>query len=402
MKKQTNTLSHLVRYISGKSERFLSLAKKYQTPFYVYDEEALDMAIDSFMQAFKSNLSNFEGYYALKLNHHPFIVNRVVEKGMGLDVASRRELLIALKTSAKRIVYYSPGKSKKDLQLALKHSDRVRIHIDSFSELHQLGQLTNDFNKVISVSVRVHFPEQGDWKKYGIPLNELRSFYEEVSQYKNLVLNGIHFHQSRNKTAKFYLSSIKLLARYLKSNFSKEELTNIKYIDFGGGFEPHLSEGLVVRKEGKLPGYLITKTETIDKYATDISEVVKKYLQPIISATYFSEPGRYICNSAMLIVLSVADIKDEKNCILNGGVNMVGWQRFESEYFPVVNVTHKSNSERPINLWGNLCTTWDIWGYYIYSAELSFGDCVVIPNQGALTYSLAQSFINEIPKVYKL
>ena len=88
--------------------------------------------------------------------------------------------------------------------------------------------------------------------------------------------------------------------------------------------------------------------------------------------------------------------------ILDGGVNMVGWQRFEYEYFPVINLSEPSNREFEVNVWGNLCTTWDTWGYYMYGSGVSPGDCVVIPNQGALTYSLAQSFINKIPAVYKL
>jgi len=147
MKKQENSLRPLVQYISDKSIGFLALAKKYQTPFYAYDEKSLDLAVADFNNAFKRHIPRFESYYALKLNHHQSIVNRVVEKGFGLDVASRRELLIAIKTSAKRIVYYSPGKSKKDLQLAIKHNDRVRIHVDSFQELHLLGQLTIKLRK---------------------------------------------------------------------------------------------------------------------------------------------------------------------------------------------------------------------------------------------------------------
>ena len=180
------------------------------------------------------------------------------------------------------------------------------------------------------------------------------------------------------------------------------ELDKIKFIDFGGGFEPYLSEGQIVRKEGKWPSYSVTKTSKIEEYAKDIGEAIKKYLDPIVSVVYFAEPGRYICNSAMHIVLSVSDVKDDKNCILDGGVNMVGWQRFEFEYFPLINMTHRSDLERKVNMWGNLCTTWDIWGYHVYGGELLQGDVIVVPNQGALTYSLAQSFINEIPKVYKL
>ena len=104
----------------------------------------------------------------------------------------------------------------------------------------------------------------------------------------------------------------------------------------------------------------------------------------------------------MHIVLSVADIKDKENCILNGGVNMVGWQRFEKEYFPLVNITHPSKKERQCRMWGNLCTTWDIWGYYYYGSKLGQKDIIIVPYQGALTYSLAQTFINDIPAVYKL
>ena len=54
----------------------------------------------------------------------------------------------------------------------------------------------------------------------------------------------------------------------------------------------------------------------------------------------------------MHIVLRVADVKNKENCILNGGVNMVGWQRFENEYFPLVNITHPSKTEQSYHMWG--------------------------------------------------
>ena len=104
----------------------------------------------------------------------------------------------------------------------------------------------------------------------------------------------------------------------------------------------------------------------------------------------------------MHIVLSVSDIKDKSSCVLNGGVNMVGWQRFEKEYFPLINITHPSKTERRSRMWGNLCTTWDIWGYYYYGSKLEEKDVIVVPSQGALTYSLAQTFINNIPEVNNL
>ena len=399
---KSENLLLIVKKILLKKDKFLNLANKIPTPFYVYDQEGMDESIESFVASFQRHIPNFQSYYAVKLNHHPLIVSRAVEKGMGLDVASIRELNIALKAGAEKIVYYSPAKSGNDLKYALKHADKVRIHIDSFRELHLLGKLASKLKIKIEVGIRIHTPVHGLWTKYGIPLQSLRKFWKEASKYPFLKLNGIHFHRSRNKTVSFYVNTIRDLANYLKENFTSDQLKSVALVDFGGGFEHCESEGVIVRKGLHWPKYKIPKNITTEEYARAIGNSIKKYFDPIINAIYLSEPGRYICNNAMHIVLSVADMKDKENYILNGGVNMVGWQKFEKEYFPLVNITHPSKIERKCRMWGNLCTTWDIWGYYYHGSKLQEKDVIVVPCQGALTYSLAQTFINDIPAVYKL
>lgn len=392
----------VVESILSKKKNFLNLVKKHNTPFYVYDQEGLDESINRFVASFKKYIPKFQPYYAVKLNHHPLIVRRAVEKGMGLDVASVRELNIALNAKATKIVYYSPAKNEEDLKYVLKHADKVRVHIDSFNELCLLGKLAGKLKIKIDVGVRINTPAHGLWTKYGIPLQQLKRFWDEASGYKFLKLNSVHFHQSRNKNTLFYTNTIRELALYLSKHFSPDQLKSIKYIDFGGGFEPHQSEGIIEDRKKSWPKYKIVKAPTIEEYAEDIGNSIRKYLDPIIEVTYLSEPGRYICNNAMHITLSVADIKDKENCILDGGVNMVGWQRFEREYFPLINITHPSKKERQFRMWGNLCTTWDVWGYYYCGSKLEQKDVIIVPNQGALTYSLAQSFIHEIPTVYTL
>lgn len=417
---KAGSLFSVVRYILDREKEIKKLVLTHETPFYIFDKKALDESIDSFLSAFKREIPSFRAYYAVKINHHPSIVKRVVEKGMGIDVGSIRELDIAINAGCKDIVYFSPGKTMNDIAYALKYSDVIKINIDSFSELEKIGTLAQKYKRKIRVGVRIHTDTHGEWKKYGIYINDLKHFWNEANKYPYIKLEGIHFHMSRNKDATLYEMTIKELGLYLKKYFTKEELKSIKYVDFGGGFEVYQSEGFYpsktpmgniiqtvnsyngIKTDFKEP-YYIREAIRIEEYAKNIGNAIRKYLTPIlVDVTYYSEPGRIICNGAMHIALSVADVKNKNNIILDGGVNMVGWQRFEYEYFPLVNISHPSKKELNCNMWGNLCTTWDIWGYYCYAKRIMENDIIIIPNQGALTYSLAQNFIQPIPPVYNL
>ncbi len=396
-----------------------SLVAKHQTPFYLFNQQNLDNSIKNFIEAFQKEIPSFKAYYAIKINHYLPIVERAVKKGMGLDVGSIREIDIAIQAGSKDILYFSPGKTEKDLLHALKYNNYITINMDSFGELKRLGNLTNRLKRKIKTGIRFHTDQSGSWRKYGIHINNIKSFFTEVKKYPFIELSGLHFHMSRNKDSTFYEDTIKELGLYLKENFSSGELEKIKYIDFGGGFEVYESEGYypnqtvqggLVQSINNYNGketvfkdrYFIREACRISEYAKKIGRAINMYLDPIVKVTYYSEPGRIICNDAMSIILSVADVKNKENVILSGGVNMVGWQRFEHEYFPLINLSSFSKKEIKCNMWGNLCTTWDIWGYYCYANRIREGDIIVVPNQGALTYSLAQNFIQPIPLVYKL
>ena len=396
-------LYHIVEDVLEKRDSLLELVEKHGTPFYALDMKALDASISSFLDAFNKEVASFRAYYALKLNHHPKVIARVVERGMGLDVGSVREIDLAVAAGCKDIMYFSPGKTRADLAHALKYSDMVTVNMDSFSELETLGSLTSASGLKIKAGVRVHVDLFGDWKKYGIPLERLGEFWDAAKRHPFIELEGIHFHTSRNKDASSYEDAISKIGLFIKLNFSVEDLRSIKYVDFGGGFEVSRSEGYY--SSGDVKGvegsYRVRESLEIAEYAQKIGDAIKKDLEPLIDAQYRAEPGRFICNNSMLIVARVADKNDESNIILDAGVNMVGWQRFEHEYFPLVNISMPAKSEISCRVWGNLCTTWDIWGYLCYADRLREGDVIVVPNQGALTYSLAQNFISSIPPVYE-
>jgi len=92
-------------------------------------------------------------------------------------------------------------------------------------------------------------------------------------------------------------------------------------------------------------------------------------------------------------------VKAPDLAVTDGGTNALGWERYESDYFPVLNLTRPSMTEKQCMVLGSLCTPHDVWGYAYWGETIKEGDILMIPTQGAYTYSLRQQFIKDLPGV---
>ena len=415
---QPGDFSPMVKALLGKRAALLELAKTNPTPFYALDEAALEGAITDFRTAFEHHVPGVEVYYAMKVNNYPGIVSRVVRAGLGVDVSSSTELHTALRARAKKILFTGPGKSRSDLELAVANRDRVIVNLDSFAELERLSAVAVQARVSVKAGVRIYGREHGRWSKFGIPLRDLKPFWTKARRLPGVDLQGIQFHCSWNRDGAPYAAMMRELASYLADEFSARMRSEVRFVDFGGGFRPYQSEGYYpwkvpagqiaaiassdARQDFCHRAYMIDSV-TIEAYATTIGAEIREHLTPLIDASYFTEPGRIIANNAMHIVLSVVDVKGPRYAILDGGINLVGWERFEHDYFPLLNLTHPSGTrELDFELYGPLCMPQDTWGFSVFGTKVQLGDRIMVPCQGALTYSLAQSFIKPIAKVVVL
>jgi diaminopimelate decarboxylase len=316
-------------------------------------------------------------------------------------------------------LFTGPAKTKSDLELIIQNSSKIILNIDSFSELDKIGFLSEKYKTNIVCGVRISTSEHGNWDKFGIPLKELNNFWKTAKKFKYIKLQGIQTHISMNKDSKPYTAILKKIGDYLKDNFSDKQKKEVAFLDFGGGFLPHNAEGYLpsYTPKGKILSildeqfnqktkyqekYYIYEADPLEKYAKDISYAVKKYIKPIIDCEFFCEPGRVISHESMHIALRIEDVKKKDLVITDGATNMIGWEKFEEDYMPLINITHPSLKELPCTVYGSLCTPHDIWGYYVYAAEIAEGDVLIIPNQGDYVYAYAQEFIKGIPAVYPL
>ncbi len=397
-----------------RADTFSAMVGHYGSPLYVFDETALLDRAAQFAAAFKETLGDIRIFYAVKSNNHPVLVGSLVRFGLGLDVSSGLELELALSSSCSDIIFSGPGKTDKELQLAARHSDRVTVLMDSFSELERLEKAAAELQTSIKTGVRLTTDERGLWRKFGIPLSRLDSFMQKAVGCSHVMLGGLQFHTSWNLDPGPQANFIARLGESLQ-NLAQSRRELIRFIDIGGGYWPPQGEWLqwAGTSKGRLHRALLNTnspstehyklpSSPITAFAEKIGAAIQRHLAPYVDCRFYAEPGRWLCNDAMHILLTVVDKKAEDLVITDGGTNIIGWERFETDYFPVINLSRPSKSEHKCFILGSLCTPHDVWGYGYFGKGIESGDLLLIPNQGAYTYSLRQEFIKPLPEVVAL
>lgn len=398
-------------------EMYLSLLKTHGSPLWIIDSEVLKAKAQRFSQAFNAYFNRTSFYFAMKSNNHHEISGTLIQSGFGLDVSSGIELETALALKAKDIIFSGPGKTDEELALALRHRDRVVILLDSLGELSRLGALASgsDIKDPVRVGIRLTTNPTGLWRKFGICLETLPKFWEMIKDMSHIHFKGIQFHSSWNMTPDRQIEFIETLGKTL-AQMPKEFTGRIEFIDIGGGYWPeegewlHCPDDATAYEKGPdpadpeslvLPHYQIPGT-SIDIFAKQIHSAFTTHVFPFADCRICFEPGRWICHSAMHLFMSVVDKKDPDLVITDAGTNIIGWERFETDYFPVLNLTRSAGLEKPCHILGSLCTPHDVFGYAYFGESIEVGDCLMIPCQGAYTYSLRQNFIKGLPKVVKI
>jgi diaminopimelate decarboxylase len=321
---------------------------------------------------------------------------------------------MALELGAQDIVFSGPGKTADELQLALANADRVTLLMDSFGELARAGQLAAKMGVTVACGVRLTVDPSGLWRKFGIPLDVLPDFFDAASRWPQLDLKGLQFHTSWNMSPEPQVGFITALGRALESMPSALR-DRIAFIDIGGGYWPEQGEwlqpagtpegrrreavGLATGPRDRHYWYAATPIET---FAEKLSAAILRHLLPLVGCRICLEPGRWICNDAVQLLMTVVDKKAPDVVITDAGTNAVGWERFETDYFPVLNLSRPSLTEQPCFILGALCTPHDVWGYAYFGDDIRPGDILMIPAQGAYTYSLRQHFIKPLPTVYTI
>ena len=407
-------LAAFVRPFFGRADTFLAAARAHGSPLYILEEHVLRERAQRFLSAFRAELPRLRAYYAVKSNNLPAVARILAEAGLGLDVSSGLELAAALPCPTDDIVFSGPAKLDPELALAVEHRDRVTVLMDSFAELERLERVAGAAGHVVRAGVRLTTDERGLWRKFGISLADLPRFFDAAARCPHVDLRGLQFHMSWNLGPASQVAFIRRLGNALGA-LDAAHRGRVEFIDVGGGYWPPQGEWLhaTATPEGQVAQAISPVHKPplrhhrcpavpIETFAREIAQAVKQHIFPHVQCNICAEPGRWLSSDALHILLTVVERKADDIAITDGGTNAIGWERFETDYFPVLNLSRPSPAERECYVLGSLCTPHDVWGYAYHGTDIQPGDVLLIPTQGAYTTSLRQHFIKPLPSVLVL
>ena len=376
-------------------DRYLAAVNAFGSPLYLVEKAVLIERAAQFKRAFLSRFARAGFYYAMKSNNLPYLSGVLLDQGYGLDVSSGVELETAIRLGAPDIIFSGPGKTDAELELASRHCDRVTVLLDSFGECRRLADIASQKRREVRVGVRLNLNPNGLWRKFGILVQDLPELFAAIQHHPQLTFKGLQFHSSWNMAPDTQVALLGRLGEGLAA-MSESFWRQCRFVDIGGGYWPPLGEWLLSSEPGH---YHLNPATGIDEFAERLAAAVEKELPQLSDCRICFEPGRWICNDTMHLLLTVVDRKAPDMVITDAGTNAVGWERFEIDYFPVLNLTRGGLEEHPCHVFGSLCTPHDIWGFSYLGTDIREGDVLMVPTQGAYTYSLRQHFIKALPRV---
>ena len=367
-----------------------AISKRFGTPAYCYSYNQLKKNITNF----KKNFSSLSPLicFAIKSNTNLNLIKEIKKFGLGADVVSMGELMLAIKAgiNPKKIVFSGVGKTSAEISYAIDKKILL-INAESQSEIKEINRIAKLKNKKIKVGIRLN--PNTDAKtlnqistgkkenKFGV---NIKTFLELVNYCKNssnIILNCLSVHiGSQILDYKPYVKMLKAIDKTInRSNFKFE------FIDLGGGM------GISYNDNKKL---------NYKKYNIAIKKFIKNHKSKIIF-----EPGRSIVGNIGTLISKIIYIKEseKKNfVILDAAMNdLMRPALYGAIHKTLPSIKNRKISKKTYELVGPICESTDKFSTLQKFQKLKEKDIIVICDVGAYGMSLSSNY-NVRPKPIEL
>ena len=133
-------MKYINKSLSIEKIKVQNIAKKFGTPIYCYSYKKLKENISNFKKNFKSFSPLI--CFAIKSNTNVNLIREIKKFGLGADVVSVGELMIALRAGIdpKKIVFSGVGKTSNEISYAIDKKILL-INAESKSEIIEIEKI---------------------------------------------------------------------------------------------------------------------------------------------------------------------------------------------------------------------------------------------------------------------
>ena len=380
-------MKYINKSLSIEKIKIQDIAIKFGTPLYCYSYKLLKENVSSFKKSFKSFSPLI--CFAVKSNTNVNLIKEIGKLGLGADVVSMGELMMALKAgiNPKKIVFSGVGKTSAEISYAIEKKILL-INAESKSEIIEIERIAKVKKRVINIGIRLN--PNTDAKtlkqistgkkenKFGV---DEKMFFElvkylDISKNINLKCLSVHI-GSQILDHKPYEKMLNVVDKIIKKSNH-----NFEFIDLGGGM------GISYQKNNKKLNYR--------KYNNAITKFLKNHKSKIIF-----EPGRSIVGNIGSLISKVIYIKknDKKDfIILDAAMNdLMRPALYGANHRTLPVIKTKQISKKIYEFVGPICESTDKFTTLKNFQKLKEKDLVVMCDVGAYGMSLSSNY-NVRPK----
>ena len=367
------------------------LAERYGTPLYVYSATTIRDRYDAFDAAFRHLRHTI--CYSVKANSNLSILRMLAKRGCGFDVVSGGELervLTADRKAAKEVVFSGVGKTREELNAALK-AGIMLFTVESESELWALAECAGRLRKTAPVALRVNPDVAADTHpyistglrkhKFGVPIRDARTLYAKASGARYLEVCGVSVHIGSQITdvTPFGEAMVRVadLVRELRRDGHR-----IDYIDAGGGL------GIAYEKPDA------------QEFSEEVAAYARALAAPLrgLRVRLLLEPGRSIVGPAGALLTSVVYRKSndgKRFLVVDAAMNDLIRPALYGAYHEIVAVTESKDAAANFevtDIVGPVCETGDFFARDRELAVIHEGELLAILDAGAYGMVLASNY----------
>ena len=368
---------HLTLIQQNQKMDLAKFTKDMDQPFYLYD---IDGALER-LRLFKKLVDPIEIYFSLKANNNKALVQSFLKEEAGLDIVSKGELNYSLKLKCppEKIVFSGVGKTKQELEQALK-AQIFQINVESLEELDRIGQICSSLKLKARAACRINpnitldthaFIQTGTRDhKFGIDEKYLPHFIEIIKKYSPFItFQGLAMHiGSQGLSIEPIIQAVHKLKNIYES--LNREGHSLETLDIGGGV------GIDYRT-----GRLEDDIKRIELYGSQLKKILKDFKGRVLC-----EPGRILTARYGWLFGEIQYIKQgsvRNFAILNTGMHHLIRPVLYQAYHRILPVKKSNKEKKNYMIAGPICESADILARDRLLPVLSSGDWLCFCDAGA-------------------